>query len=84
MADNLREKLTTKESIIAAEDKVILSSESSNTTVDEFGRITFNEDNFPTIFLDNNTAQVASLSSYIKTTTVDKLSSFETPEILAL
>ena len=84
MADNLREKLPTKESIIAAEDKVILSSESSNTTVDEFGRITFNEDNFPTIFLDNTTAQVASLSSYIETTTVDKLTSFETPEILAL
>jgi hypothetical protein len=84
MADNLREKLPTKESIIAAEDKVILSSESSNTTVDEFGRITFNEDNFPTIFLNNTTAQVASLSSYIETTTVDKLTSFETPEILAL
>lgn len=84
MADNLREKLPTKNSIIAAEDKVILSQDGSNTTVDEFGRITFNEENFPTIFLNTTTDRVAALSSYIETTTVDKLTSFETPEILAL
>lgn len=84
MANNLREKLPTKNSIIAAEDKVILSQDGGNTTVDEFGRIIFNEENFPTIFLDTTTDRVASLSSYIETTTVNKLTSFETPEILAL
>lgn len=84
MADNLREKLPTKDSIISSNDKVILSQDNSNTTVDEFGRITFNEENFPTIFLDSTTERVAALSGVIETTTRDRLSSFETPEILAL
>lgn len=84
MAGNLRDSLPEKEKIISTKDEIITSNDSGEATIDEFGRVQFNRSNFPDLNLESTNLRVQSLSSFIDTTVNDKLSSFETPEILAL